>query len=99
MDNNVKQVIGRVANALQVINVLSTRLRQDLGESPQQAFDLEGDTSRGDRDEALQPGDENSPATPSKAAHIPDWRPALDLPSFVPAVCRRVPSLRELAGS
>jgi hypothetical protein len=33
-----KAAIGEIANALQVINLLSTRLRQDLGESAQQAI-------------------------------------------------------------
>jgi hypothetical protein len=38
--------IDEIANSLQVINLLSTRLRQDLGESAQQAIDLEGTTAR-----------------------------------------------------
>jgi len=46
MDGDVKQAIDEVANALQVINLLSTRLRRDLGESTQQAIDLEGATAR-----------------------------------------------------
>jgi len=36
----------RNRHSLQVINLLSTRLRQDLGESAQQATDLEGATAR-----------------------------------------------------
>jgi len=46
MDNNVKVAIDEIANAMQVINLLSTRLRQDLGESAQHAIDLEGATAR-----------------------------------------------------
>jgi hypothetical protein len=39
MNENEKAAIDEIANALQVINLLSTRLRQDLGESAQQAVD------------------------------------------------------------
>ena len=46
MNDDVKQAIDQIANALQVINLLSTRLRQDLGESAQHAIDLEGATAR-----------------------------------------------------
>ena len=46
MNDDVKTAIDEIANALQVINLLSTRLRQDLGESAQQAVDLEGATAR-----------------------------------------------------
>jgi len=46
MDDDVKQAIDQVANALQVISLLSTRLRQDLGESAQHAIDLESATAR-----------------------------------------------------
>ncbi|MGE3335715.1 MAG: hypothetical protein AB7I36_18880 [Rhodospirillaceae bacterium] len=46
MDDDVKQAIDQIANALQVINLLSTQLRQDLGESAQHAIDLEGATAR-----------------------------------------------------
>jgi hypothetical protein len=46
MDDNVKAAIDEIANAMQVINLLSTRLRQDLGESAQHAIDLEGATAR-----------------------------------------------------
>ena len=45
MDDNVKAAIDEIANSLQVINLLSTRLRQELGESAQQAIDLEGATA------------------------------------------------------
>ena len=46
MDDDVKAAIDEIANAVQVINLLSTRLRQDLGESAQHAVDLEGATAR-----------------------------------------------------
>ena len=46
MNDDVKAAIDEIANAMQVINLLSTRLRQDLGESAQQAIDLEGATAR-----------------------------------------------------
>ena len=46
MDDDVKAAIDEIANAMQVINLLSTRLRQDLGESAQHAVDLEGATAR-----------------------------------------------------
>jgi hypothetical protein len=46
MNEDVKAAIDEVANSLQVINVLSTRLRQDLGESAQDAIDLEGGAAR-----------------------------------------------------
>jgi hypothetical protein len=46
MDDDVKTAIDQIANSLQVINLLSTRLRQDLGESGQQAVELEGATAR-----------------------------------------------------
>jgi hypothetical protein len=46
MNEEVKATIDEIANAMQVINLLSTRLRQDLGESAQRAIDLEGATAR-----------------------------------------------------
>ena len=46
MNDDVKVAIDEIANAMQVINLLSTRLRQDLGESAQHAIDLEGATAR-----------------------------------------------------
>ena len=46
MKDDVKAAIDEIANAMQVINLLSTRLRQDLGESAQHAIDLEGATAR-----------------------------------------------------
>ena len=46
MEDDVKTAIDEIANAMQVINLLSTRLRQELGESAQQAIDLESATAR-----------------------------------------------------
>ena len=46
MNDDVKAAIDEIANSLQVISLLSTRLRQDLGESAQHAIDLEGATTR-----------------------------------------------------
>jgi hypothetical protein len=46
MNDDVKAAIDEIANAMQVINLLSTRLRQDLGESAQHAINLEGATAR-----------------------------------------------------
>jgi hypothetical protein len=46
MNDDVKAAIDEIANALQVISLLSTRLRRDLGESAQHAIDLEGTTAR-----------------------------------------------------
>ena len=46
MDDDVKAAIDEIANSLQVVNLLSTRLRQDLGESAQHAVDLEGAAAR-----------------------------------------------------
>ena len=57
MNDNEKAAIDEIANALQVINLLSIRLRQDLGESAQHAIDLEGATARAVRAmKRLQPG-------------------------------------------
>ena len=46
MDAHERQAIDEIANALQTINLLSTRLRQNLGDSAQQAVDLDGAADR-----------------------------------------------------
>jgi hypothetical protein len=46
MDDDVKMAIDEIAKSLQVISLLSTRLRRDLGESAQHAVELEGATDR-----------------------------------------------------
>jgi hypothetical protein len=56
MNEEAKVAIDQIANALQVINLLSTRLRRDLGESAQQALDLEAAADRAVRaTKRLQP--------------------------------------------
>jgi hypothetical protein len=45
MNDEEKAAIDEIANSLQVINLLSTYLRQNLGESAQHAVDLEGATA------------------------------------------------------
>jgi len=42
MNEDVKQAVSDLANALQTIDLLSTRLRESLGESAQQAVFLDG---------------------------------------------------------
>ena len=60
MNEDVKTAIDEIANSLQVINLLSTRLRRDLGESAQHAVDLEGAAARAVRAiKRLQPNDKN----------------------------------------
>ena len=41
MNDDIKNTIDQLANSLQTITLLSTRLRRELGESSQQAVDLE----------------------------------------------------------
>ena len=41
MNDDLKDTIDQLANSLQTVTLLSTRLRRDLGESSQQAVDLE----------------------------------------------------------
>ena len=41
MADDIKETIDQLANSLQTVTLLSTRLRQQLGESSQQAIDLE----------------------------------------------------------
>lgn len=56
MNDDVKAAIDEIANSLQVISLLSTRPRQELGESAQHAVDLEGATARAVRaTKRLQP--------------------------------------------
>jgi prefoldin subunit 5 len=46
MDENMKEAISQLANSLQMIDDLSTRLRQSLSDSAQHAVDLEGAADR-----------------------------------------------------
>lgn len=41
MPDNIKDVIDQLANSLQTVTLLSTKLRRELGESAQQATELE----------------------------------------------------------
>ena len=41
MADDIKETIDQLANSLQTVTLLSTRLRQQLGESSQQAVELE----------------------------------------------------------
>ena len=41
MADNIQATIDQLANSLQTVTLLSTRLRQQLGESSQHAIDLE----------------------------------------------------------
>jgi hypothetical protein len=46
MDDDLKSTIDQLANALQAIALISTRLRRQLGESAQEAVDLEAAADR-----------------------------------------------------
>lgn len=60
MNANEKHAIDEIANALQTINLLSTRLRQTLGETAHEAVDLEGAAARAIRAmKRLQPKNKN----------------------------------------
>ena len=41
MSDDMKDTIDQLANSLQTVTLLSTKLRRELGESAQQAVDLE----------------------------------------------------------
>ena len=41
MNDDIKQTIDQLANSLQTVTLLSTQLRRELGNSAQQAVDLE----------------------------------------------------------
>ena len=41
MNDEFKETIDQLANSLQAVTLLATRLRRDLSESSQQAIDLE----------------------------------------------------------
>ena len=41
MNDDVKDTIDQLANSLQTVTLLSTKLRRELGESDQEAVDLE----------------------------------------------------------
>jgi len=60
MNDDVKDTIDQLANSLQTVTLLSTRLRRELGESAQQAVDLEAAADKAVRVmKRFQPSDEN----------------------------------------
>jgi hypothetical protein len=46
MDEGIKKTIDELANSLQTVTLLSTRLRRQLAESAQEALDLEAAADR-----------------------------------------------------
>ena len=56
MNEDVKAAIDEIANAMQVINLLSTRLRQDLGECATRDRSRRGNSPCCSRDEAPAAG-------------------------------------------
>jgi len=60
MSDDMKDTIDQLANSLQTVTLLSTRLRRELGESAQQAVDLEAAADKAVRViKRLQPSDED----------------------------------------
>ena len=58
MDEKIKTAIDQLANALQTIALLSTRLRHQLGEAGRDAIDLEAAADKAVRAiKELQPSD------------------------------------------
>ena len=58
MSDDMKDTIDQLANSLQTVTLLSTRLRRELGESAQQAVDLEAAADKAVRAiKRLQPPD------------------------------------------
>ena len=59
MADDIKETIDQLANSLQTVTLLSTRLRQQLGESSQQAIELEAAADKAVRVmKRLQPSNE-----------------------------------------
>jgi hypothetical protein len=59
-DDDTKKTIDQLANSLQTVTLLSTKLRRELGESAQQAVDLEAAADKAVRAiKRLQPSDED----------------------------------------
>ena len=60
MNDDTKDTIDQLANSLQTVTLLSTRLRRELGESAQQAVDLEAAADKAVRViKRLQPSDDD----------------------------------------
>lgn len=61
MNDELKGLIDQLANALQTVALLATRLRRQLGESAQEAIELEAAADKAVRAiRGLQPPDEAS---------------------------------------
>ena len=61
MNDELKSLIDQLANALQTVALLATRLRRQLGESAQEAIELEAAADKAVRAiRGLQPPDESS---------------------------------------
>ena len=61
MNDDIKDTIDQLANSLQTVTLLSTRLRRELGESAQQAADLEAAADKAVRViKRLQPPDKKN---------------------------------------
>jgi hypothetical protein len=60
MNDDTKDTIDQLANSLQTVTLLSTRLQRELGESAQQAVDLEAAADKAVRViKRLQPSDDD----------------------------------------
>lgn len=60
MNDDMKETIDQLANSLQTVTLLSTKLRRELGESAQQAVDLEAAADKAARVmKRLQPSDDD----------------------------------------
>jgi len=59
MNDDMKETIDQLANSLQTVTLLSTKLRRELAESAQQAVDLEAAADKSVRVmKRLQPSDD-----------------------------------------
>lgn len=60
MDDDIKDTIDQLANSLQTVVLLSTRLRRELGENAQHAVELEAAAEKAVRAiKRLQPPDKS----------------------------------------
>ena len=61
MNDELKETIDRLANSLQTVTLLSTKLRRELAESSQQAIELEAAADKAVRAlKRLQPRDKRN---------------------------------------
>lgn len=62
MSDDIKETIEQLANSLQTVTLLSTRLRRQIGESAQEAIELEAAADRAVRAiKRLKPPEETNP--------------------------------------